>query len=300
MRKYLGYIIGVIVLLVSGIGFIYALTSLVTFRDILQAIDDVSLELAITASLLVFLLGVAWIMHEWSLRLQRPKKRPMNLKMRLRVQRGDYPKSNETENWWIDFWQGISTEMYGAVVTGVTLGMVVLVFQQYSAIQNRKAELILQMGSPDNGFALEAARQLDAEGWLEDGTLRGAYLVGADLRGINLFAADLANSNLAEVDLTNANLSGANLTDANLTNANLTNVELYDTDLTSTNLRNATLTNAKLRGADLTNAFLAYANLPDTVLPQGNWINVTILPNGSAWTPETDITSFTEIGRAHV
>jgi hypothetical protein len=100
-----------------------------------------------------------------------------------------------------NFQQGISTELFGAVFTTLAFGVVLLIFQQYQ--DNRKAELILQMGSPDNGFAIEAARQLRALGWLEN----------------TLQDVDLGFANLQGVILRDANLQGTDLTGANLQNA---------------------------------------------------------------------------------
>jgi len=41
------------------------------------------------------------------------------------------------------------------------------------------------MGSTDNGIALRAVRELRAHGWLEDESLRGADIIGANLQGRN-------------------------------------------------------------------------------------------------------------------
>ena len=69
-----------------------------------------------------------------------------------------------------------------------------------------KKRLILQMGSSDNSFALEAVRQLRSRGWLLDGSLHEADLMNADLRGAILWCA-----NLQEADLMEAILNGATL-----------------------------------------------------------------------------------------
>lgn len=128
-----------------------------------------------------------------------------------------------------EFLKNISAELFGAVVTGFLLGVVVLVVQQLQAnrnlrdqeilaIKNRKAELVLQMGSPDNATAIEAVRQLRFLGWLDNGTLRNANLTKANLRGANLQGAVLEGSDLIRADLSEANLIGADLTEVNLRN----------------------------------------------------------------------------------
>jgi uncharacterized protein YjbI with pentapeptide repeats len=91
----------------------------------------------------------------------------------------------------------------------VSIGLTVIVIEglnRRAAIQERKEELILQMGSPENPFAVEAVRILRQKGWLKDGSLDGA-----DLYKANLQEADLTNANLQEVNLEFANLQGANL-----------------------------------------------------------------------------------------
>jgi hypothetical protein len=56
----------------------------------------------------------------------------------------------------------------------VGIGITVLIIDNANeAIKRReeKKRLILQMGSPDNAFAIEAVRQIRARGWILDGAL---------------------------------------------------------------------------------------------------------------------------------
>ena len=107
-------------------------------------------------------------------------------------------------------------------------------------LRKKRQHLFCKMGSPDNGFAVEAVRALEVRrGWLKDGSLKGAILWHANLtdailRGTNLTDADLGDCNLEHAHLTDAILSGVNFTvpiwrapislDANLGNANLRHV----------------------------------------------------------------------------
>ena len=66
----------------------------------------------------------------------------------------------------------------------ISIGITVLIIgnaNQYMQIKADKCRLISQMGSPDNGFALEAARQLKQQGWTYDGSLMKANLESAHL-----------------------------------------------------------------------------------------------------------------------
>lgn len=243
-------------------------------------------------------------------------------------------KERFSREWWSNWIQGLSTELVGAAIATLLIGVVVgavqkneaeeaLRQQQIQADENFKRELILQMGSPVNDFAIEAARQLRSLGWLEDGSLQGANLDYADLqdasllnanlryadlRGANLqnaslqFAklqvAFLENTNLQNAVLRSANLQDAFLYDANLRyadlrDANLQNAFLHSTNLQDTSLENVNLQNASLENANLQDASLYDANLQGANLSGTQFNESTILPDDTKWTPETDMTRFT-------
>jgi hypothetical protein len=168
---------------------------------------------------------------------------------------GEIPALNKRElrsasakvrnGWWANWLQGVSTEMVGAVVTTILLGTVVGAVQQQQLIAQQKQELISQLGSPDNAFAIEATRILRARGWGfgEDATLRRVYLSGANLQGANLWHANLQGAYLAY--------------------------------------------------ADLQGAYLIGANLQGALLNRAGFDEETYLPDGSQWTPDTDMNRFT-------
>jgi uncharacterized protein YjbI with pentapeptide repeats len=123
--------------------------------------------------------------------------------------------------------------------------------------------------------------------------LRGADLSGADLREAHLEGADLCEAHLREAHLEEADLSGANLYKANLhrsalyrsalSGANLYRANLYKADLSGADLSEANLEGVRLRGANLSGARLPGANL-----------EYTALPDGTSWTPDTDMARFTD------
>lgn len=111
----------------------------------------------------------------------------------------------------------------------IGMGLTVLVIANATEYQQTKAEknkLILQLGSPDRGFAIEAARQLRQRGWIRDGSLFKANLSGADLTEANLTGAILSRADLTGAILSRAALTGADLTEAILKGADLTGAEL--------------------------------------------------------------------------
>jgi uncharacterized protein YjbI with pentapeptide repeats len=123
---------------------------------------------------------------------------------------------------------------------------------------------------------------------LEGARLAGANLCRAHLTLANLNRADLCEAKLHRAILIGTHLYGAELRYADLSMATLTGASLQDTRLDGANLYKAKLDKAKLQGANLVEA-----NLREAVLPIDGFDSSTILPDGSAWTPGTDVSRFT-------
>lgn len=138
-----------------------------------------------------------------------------------------------------------------------------------------RTQLVREVSSGDPGLAARAIKELDAQGWLTDGTLSNAHLAGANLEGaalgwVNLSGAFLSRVNLQDADLSYANFSTANLSDALLSRAkldlaNLTETDLRGADLSLCSMNEADLTGAVLEGATLSGASLVEANLSKAV-----------------------------------
>ncbi|MEA3327487.1 MAG: pentapeptide repeat-containing protein [Chloroflexota bacterium] len=163
---------------------------------------------------------------------------------------------------WHQFYKDIHAELIGIGITVFIIGNA----NQYLQIKAEKRRLILQMGSPNNNFAIEAARQLQQRGWLIDGktkgaSLRDANLEGADLRGAHLEGADLVGAHLGRVDLEEAHLSRANLRLAYLKGSKLSKSHLDEAIMWGVNLKDAVLYDAHMEKAELWLAHLEYAEL---------------------------------------
>ena len=202
--------------------------------DIVKAIRDVQLELLVTG---IFVIILLWLGIEINHRALHDDK---------------------TDT---DFWRGISTEMIGAFVTTILLGMVVLVFLQYQDIQNRRSDLLAQLSSDEPVWTEEAYRLLRNEGWftpriLNDGELDGANWSGLDLRGQSLHGL-----RLKLVKLTSANLNGVDISESNLFNSDLSFASLQNANLENTTLNRSDLRGADLRGTNINNAWFADTNL---------------------------------------
>jgi hypothetical protein len=167
--------------------------------------------------------------------------------------------------------------------TLIGIGITVLIIDNLNEMYRRRAEkdrLILQMGSPDNAFAIEAVRQLAARKWLYDESLYKANLYGANLskadlsranlRGAVLNEANLCEATLCEAILIEANPFDANLSKTNLIKANLSKAFLLYANLKGANLSEANLSEASLRWANLDKTSLYKADLSGTDLSEAN------------------------------
>lgn len=223
---------------------------------------------------------------------------------------------------------GYGANVYTSVIsTIVTVGFIDRLNrrrEQQQALKNFQNQLVLNAGSLANEIAKDAAHQLKKRGMLkgESGLLKGADLFEANLAGANLYKANLAGVNLGFANLegvylnwanmewgkfdwanleraalswTNleggnlehANLKGAVLYEANLTASDLEGAELQEATLMKSNLQRANLYGAKLQAANLRDA-----NLQGALLKSVEFDENTRLPDGTQWTPDTDLTKF--------
>jgi hypothetical protein len=206
-------------------------------------------------------------------------------------------------HWFWKWFESLSAEFAGALILSALLLFLVTVPNQRRETNELKRGLIREMRSSDNGIALLAVEELAERGWLFDGTLQGAGLAGANLQGADLADADLrgatlVDANLQGADLANANLQRAFLIGANLQailiGANLQGAFLVDADLQGASLVNADLQGALLGGASLQGADLLRADLRKALLWDAVFDETTMLPDGTRWTPDTDMARFTD------
>lgn len=223
--------------------------------------------------------GIARVLMRRAVRLEYERRQASGGTLSLKEQMRD-----SSRDWWAEFWQGISTEMVGAIMTTIIFGVALVFFQESQAEQRLREDLIFQMSSPTNSFAIQAVRRMDREGWLADGTLHGADLANGDLSAARLNGASMIGVNLTDTDLsdaflTNTLLVGAVMEDVDLSNAFLLRADLDSVDLSDSNLRGTYFLAANLRNVDLTNT---------------EFDENTTLPDGSRWTADVDLGRFTD------
>lgn len=141
---------------------------------------------------------------------------------------------------------------------------------------------------------------------LQDAELANTNMAGARLRRANLQDASITRANLTLADMREVNLQGVLLHFANLKGANLAGANLQEANLGYANLQEANLTGANLQGVysvihdDMMaevyfqGADLSGANLEGTIPGVFICDETTILPDGSNWTPDTDMTRFSD------
>jgi hypothetical protein len=160
--------------------------------------------------------------------------------------------------------------------------------------------LLAQMRSGDRALTSWALRELDAGGFLEDGSL-----IGADLQGTNLEGADLSHISFKDTNMEDASLQGAVLRDA----------DLSDAVLVGADLRGADLSNACVRGT----RFWALEDTSEGIVVRSFYYEFyaaseeakkasnlaiqspvfderTILPDGSPWASPSDLDAHTGKG----
>jgi len=236
-----------------------------------------------------------------------------------------------TPEWWSGLWQNFSTEVMGAIMTFVLFEIVV--GGQQRRQEKKEAEINqyerdqLQAENQHKRDQLQAISELQRANTPEErqpildrmksmDLFRGAYLKNANLEGANLNGADLRDADLERSNLVGANLSSAYLKDANLMHANLRNANLVTANLNGVIATAAHLEEADMLGVELVGAFLDSAYLEGTRFADANLIGAemararllntqwkriigstdfpSILPDGTKWTEDTDMTRFTD------
>lgn len=172
----------------------------------------------------------------------------------------------------------IADFLLNLVPEAVGIGFTVLILDRLNEIRARQQlqeRLVREASGQANETAKAAVDWMHAEGWLAEPT---SLLQGKDLTRANLAGADLWRSNLQKTNFYKADLNHANMYRVDLRNANLAITNLTGADLIAADLRGANLQEATIEGV------LWYHENQEGAL----------LPDGSRWTPESDLSRFTD------
>jgi len=197
-----------------------------------------------------------------------------------------------------DFYANFSTELFSLAIT------ILIVDKLYEnrATAEEKKRLILQIGSPNNAFAIEAVRQLRVKGWLYDGSLRDSILSYANLEGADLSYADLQGATLNNVNLKSASLHNCNFAEcylvaADFRGANIETVNFKKAKLSSANFQHSIIHNVQFGEADMTFCNLmdvrVFANVLEFLNPiplsVAHSLRGTVLPDSSRYMGEYNL-----------
>ncbi|MGJ3239602.1 MAG: pentapeptide repeat-containing protein [Anaerolineae bacterium] len=193
-----------------------------------------------------------------------------------------------------DFSMNVLTEAIG--VLGTVL--IVDILARYRAENERKQELIFQMGSDNNLIARSAVMLLKQRGWTKNGSLKNAQLGNTNLSDEDLVYANLEKTSFVWATCVKTNFSSANLRGADFYSANLEKAIFSGADLENSNFRGANLTGAVFSHTRLQNADLRSANMSEAFLMNaditGANLEKSTLPDGTRWTSNTDMRRFTD------
>lgn len=163
-----------------------------------------------------------------------------------------------------------------------------------------KQRLLRELGSSDNGFAVRAAKEVRAQGWMADGSLTKCDLSLANLANANFQGAIVIDTNCYKAHLIDANFKGAKFTggsfhetlfngatlddtivdgDADFLKAEFAGASLRDIQLPGAKLEEAVffradLSNANLAGARMRGAKFHEANLDKAILDRANLADI--------------------------
>lgn len=203
---------------------------------------------------------------------------------------------------WDSFILNFSTEMGGAFVTFILIDQI-LGKREKRDEEERERQLnrvdrVKRMSSEINAIARRAVEEFRDSRELFTGALHGISITGADLSNANLQGANLEGIHGVKSKLISANLQGVNFKVAFLIEAYLQNADLGDANLQGAFLSGSDLQGAKLTGANLEKVILGYtiigiAEDGTELRHETKFDEHTIMADGNPWTPETDLTRFT-------
>jgi uncharacterized protein YjbI with pentapeptide repeats len=185
---------------------------------------------------------------------------------------------------WYFYHIGIDALLPNIVIDLLSVALTVFIIDKMYRLRSdaeRKKVLVSLLGSKNNAVATGALHELDAQGWLSDGSLQSAFLTscnldgnsfsGADLRRVSFSFASLRDTTWFEADLQGAFLDYADLSNATLS-MHAVGPHFTEADLTGSTLTNANLSGAKVRHEQLCRVrSLWRATMPDGQIYDGRY-----------------------------
>jgi len=174
-------------------------------------------------------------------------------------------------------------EAVGITITVVLIERIAKIRDEQNQEQNYKEQLIRDAGSTSNEIAKNALHQMHKHDWSRG---QGSLLINQNFRGANWQKSEIWKANLDESDLKFVKLQRAYVYSSSLRDVDLRYSELVETDLRGTDL-----SGANLHHADLVGAIISGTNV-NGKFRSAIFDENTILPDGSSWSPDTDMSKF--------
>lgn len=206
-----------------------------------------------------------------------------------------------------DLLAGFVPEAVGIAFTVLLIDRLYQRKERQKQLSEYASKLVSDAGSSVNHVAVRAIEELGKRRWLygEGSLLQGESFTKADWRG-----APLVDANLQQINLGNVNLQSTSLWLANLHGSKIVGSYLEEAWLVSVDLRHSMLWASYFNDAQFYQSHLQYASFSSVDLRGANFDGAacegatfddqtkfdvdTKLPDGTFWTPETDMTRFTD------
>ena len=170
----------------------------------------------------------------------------------------------------------VITDLFGVAITVLLIDTIYRVRSD----SELKKVLVSKLGSKNGTVATEALKEIEARGWLHDGTLYKAFLLSASLDGNSFMGADmrrahLSFSSLQQTTWLETDLQGAFFDYVDLRKAQFymySDGNLLQADISGASFANANLTGATFRDEQLCRARTLWrATMPDGTTYDGRY-----------------------------
>jgi hypothetical protein len=195
-------------------------------------------------------------------------------------------------------WKSLVNQSLGNFGIGlIDTAITILIIDNVYQFRERRAlfmQLLRQVRSKDNTTALQALDDLQANGFLNKKVFYKSNLSGANLENAQLFAGlNMSGTKFSHAILKNVNFHNTELNSAVLSDTDLRDADFISTSLIGASLIKANLQNAILQGVKMQRAVLNGADLTNATIQGETFDDETILPDGTNWNPDIQISRFT-------
>ena len=171
-----------------------------------------------------------------------------------------------------DFYASVSAELIGIAITVLIIDSL---YSRSARSLEIKNQFISDLRSPDKKHVERTVEELRKRKWLTNGSLRKAYLCGANLSHLDLRGCDFGGAFLSGVNFSNSKMQYCILD-----SADMKSVDFQNTDLSNSSIRWADLSCSLVSNADFTNTELTGTLIGRDSVSQVRSFSHATMPNG--------------------